>query len=203
MAKFCPNCGNEVDPDAKFCNYCGAELSKYQPKAPESSYSPAISQVSSQTQSQAYQQVQVTAPQGMQYVKYADFGERFVAFLVDIIIIGLIGGGISVMAGYGFPFLGPSFFINWLIGFVYFFGLEAGNHGQTLGKVLMKIRTVDENTLKPTDAGKYALNNLLKPSVFFILDLIIGLILNSNDPQGRNRYRLLQKASGTVVIKER
>lgn len=201
MAKFCPNCGNEIDPDASFCNYCGSQLTKGELK--DTPPAQPVSQPSSPSQYNPYHQAQSgQQPQYQQQaqtgmgVRYADFGERFVAFLIDAIIIGIIGWGISAAIG---GYFWSNFLLDWGIGFVYLWGLETVNQGQTLGKALLKVRTVDEITLQPADAGKYAINNLLKPSFLILLDLVLGLVSNSNDQ--KNRYRYMQKASGTVVIK--
>ncbi|UCC19470.1 MAG: RDD family protein, partial [Promethearchaeota archaeon] len=94
----------------------------------------------------------------------------------------------------GFPF-------DWAIGFMYHWILEAYNSGQTLGKMALNIRTVDEVTLKTTNSGSYALNNIFKSSPFLILDLIIGVLKNSGDP--KNQYRIMQSVSETVVISHR
>ena len=91
-----------------------------------------------------------------------------------------------------------SFPFNWLIGFLYSWLLETYNNGQTIGKIALNIRTVDEKTLTSAAPGNYAINNLLKPSGLIILDFIIGVMKNSGDP--KNRFRIMQNVSETVVI---
>lgn len=94
-----------------------------------------------------------------------------------------------------FLFLGVYFFF----GFSYFWLFESYNNGQTIGKWIFKIQTVDGNTLKPTSRKRYAINNLVRGTPLFLLDLIIGLLKNSEDPD--RRIRLSQEFSKTIVIK--
>ncbi|MFX1599887.1 MAG: RDD family protein [Promethearchaeota archaeon] len=196
--KFCPNCGNELEPNATFCHSCGAEL-KTKKQVPEtgtipiSTEAPAKPKVSPET------------------VEYAGFIARLIALIIDSIIIGIIGSTLSfIIFAPWIPFniFDPfggwwsiSFPFDWLLGFLYHWGLEAHNSGQTVGKMALKIRTVDEKTLGLATSGNYAVNNLFKSSPFLILDLIIGVIKNSGDP--KQRLRIMQNASETVVIVSR
>jgi uncharacterized RDD family membrane protein YckC len=88
--------------------------------------------------------------------------------------------------------------LEYVIGFLYHWGLEVYNNGQTLGKMALNIRTVDENTLDQATPSNYAVNNLLKPSGLLIIDFLIGIFKNSGDP--KNRIRIMQNVSETVVI---
>ena len=71
---FCPKCGKETDASGKFCQWCGADIESVQSKPvaiPEEDEGPEV---------------------GI----YAGLGRRFIAFIVDIILI-LVGGIIIVM----------------------------------------------------------------------------------------------------------
>ncbi|TXT55504.1 MAG: RDD family protein [Promethearchaeota archaeon] len=198
--KYCPECGSEVDPDSKYCGTCGATLKDRMETAEPS---PPV-KIQRQPDREEVQPAVKVRPAG---ANYANFWERLVAWIIDIIIIGIITWIITAALGISagiFNFLTPMSFIRnliqYIIGFVYFWGLESMNQGQTLGKMALRLRTVDETTLTPTTPAKYALNNLAKPHGFIILDLIIGVLINSGDP--KNRYRLLQNLSETCVLKE-
>jgi len=187
--KFCPSCGEKLEEDSKFCNSCGSDLKSHL-ETPGSIPAQSISAKKTGT------------PGG---VVYADFWPRFVAIIIDGIIISLIGSSISwiidpfnILDPWGIAFNWLNNLISYVIGFIYFWSLESYNNGQTLGKMAMKLRTVDANTFQVADPGKNAINNLAKPSGFLILDLIIGLISNSGDPQ--KRIRILQSISETAVI---
>lgn len=90
---------------------------------------------------------------------------------------------------------------NFSLSFTYFWFSEAYNKGQTLGKMLLNIMTVDADTLKPTNLGSYAINNFTRGSFFFLLDILFGLIANRNKPE--KRIRITQNAANTVVIRKK
>ncbi|MFX0003184.1 MAG: RDD family protein [Candidatus Hodarchaeota archaeon] len=179
-SNFCPKCGNELEPNATFCTFCGADLKQTSPK-------PKINQGS---------------------VEFAGFGSRLVALIIDSIIIGIIGSSLSFIVFISWiPFnifdpLGGwwyiSFPFDWMLGFLYYWGMETYNKGQTVGKIAMKIRTVDENSLDLSTTKNYAINNIFKSSPFLIIDFLIGIIKNSGDP--KKRIRVMQNISETVVI---
>ena len=194
--KFCPKCGNELEPNSTFCAACGTDLRTRKDK----------SNVNLSTITETTPKPQITP----ETVQYADFWIRLLALIIDSIIIGIIGSLISlVLFIWWIPF-NPLFFwerewwtisfpFDWLIGFLYHWLLEANNDGQTVGKKALKIRTVDEKTLGLASSSNYALNNIFKSSPFLILDLIIGIIKYSGDP--KYRFRIMQHVSETVVIK--
>lgn len=188
--KFCPKCGNELEPDASFCDACGASLKER-------------SEVSQQPVSEINKVTEVK-PGG---VIYAPFLKRLIAIFLDLIIIGLIGSTFSwlfINPWYGLNFFDPfrawwfTMPFDWIVGFLYFWGLETRNDGQTVGKMAMGIRTVDEQTLGQATPSNYAINNILKPSGLIIIDFLIGIFKNSGDP--KLRLRIMQNISETVVI---
>ncbi len=182
--KFCPKCGNKLDSDASFCDACGADLRERPEK----------------TDAVPEQQVQPTVEKSLGDGVYADFIPRLVAIIIDGIIISIIGWLILLPFDYNpLRMFWQSYFVNYAIGFLYYFLLENFNSGQTLGKAALKLRTVDEKTFKPTTPDKYVLNNLLKAGSFLLLiDFIIGILMNSGKPE--RRLRLMQNVSETVVI---
>lgn len=191
--KFCPKCGNKLEPDSQFCDTCGADLRTRK----------EVSEVTPTVKTEPPKTVEKVTPSG---VVYGDFIPRLVAIIIDGIIISIISWVISFLIFLPFFFYHPfrirewwyTFSFDWLIGFLYFWLMESYNDGQTLGKAALNLRTVDENTLEPTDLAKYAVNNLLKGSWLLLLDFLIGIIINSGEPN--KRLRFMQNASGTVVI---
>ena len=55
--------------------------------------------------------------------------------------------------------------------------------------------------IKNAEAGSYFVNNLSRGSGWIIIDLLVGVLVNSTSDE-RKRYRILQNWSKTVVIKE-
>jgi uncharacterized RDD family membrane protein YckC len=195
--KYCPKCGGELDVDAKFCNFCGADLRdripKEQVQAPTVLKVPPKQQVSTPTP----QATPISEKQSSTGVEYANLGSRFVALIIDAIIIVIITGVLS----YRLP-LYLSNIIGYGIALFYFWILEAYNNGRTLGKMALSLRTVNAQTLDTAKPGEYLINNLLKSHfVLFLVDFFIGILVNSGDPQKKRRF--MQNASNTVVIKVR
>lgn len=195
--KFCPKCGSELEPDSIYCVSCGANLGTKK-KVEET--------ITYETVPEKKAQQAKIVPET---VDYGDFLPRFIALIIDGIIIGIIGSILSLIIFVSWipfnifdPFGGwwtVSFPFDWLIGFLYLWLLETYNDGQTVGKMAMNLRTVDEHTLGPANSSNYAINNILKPSGLLILDFIIGVLKNSGDP--KKRLRIMQNASETVVIR--
>jgi uncharacterized RDD family membrane protein YckC len=70
----------------------------------------------------------------------ASFGTRFLAALIDGILVGVVGTVISLVLG---RVLGTA--VQILLGLAYYAYLEGSPSGQTLGKRAMNIRVIDFN----------------------------------------------------------
>ena len=79
--KFCPKCGNKLEPDASFCNTCGADV-----KVRETTVQIPTAQTIKSSQTP------LTQPET---VIYANFLKRLIALFFDSIIIGAIGSVFS------------------------------------------------------------------------------------------------------------
>ncbi len=143
-------------------------------------------------QQQPYQQ-QVPA------MAYVGVGPRFLALLIDAIIVGVVVGiltGIGV-AGRNAGIISITGGIGGLIGILYFFVLEA-TMGATLGKRLMGLRIVKEDG-SPISWGESIIRNLLRivDGLFFYL---VGAIIIWNT---QRRQRLGDILAHTVVVRAR
>lgn len=191
---YCNKCGNEVDSDAKFCNYCGADTGLN--KTIETNEPQKITVSSPPPSSQSKQSKKVTPKEtDSSKVIYADFGQRLVAWIIDFVLVAVISIILFSIGEWFFAII-----IGYVLALLYFWLLEAFNNGQTIGKMAMKLRTVNEKTLEVAEPLDYLVNNILKSNLgLLIIDVIVGLISNSDDP--KNRIRIMQGASNTVVIK--
>jgi uncharacterized RDD family membrane protein YckC len=118
-----------------------------------------------------------------------------------MIVVILISSPLSLFLNFGSILLLTNFY-NFLIGFCYFWLLEAFNNGQTLGKFMLKIRAVNNENLKIANPTMYALNNLTKASGFLILDLIFGILFYySEQDSNKNILRFTQHLAHIAVIK--
>ena len=183
---YCKKCGNEIPEGAKFCPKCGTPTST---EAPVMSTTPTTTYYTSE------------AP-------LASWGERFVAWLIDAIIVTVVMGIITAIIGIigffsGFSFTSIFNFINWLpaisvngiVIFFYWMFMEASN-GQSIGKMVMRIKVTRVDG-SPINMGQAAIESIGK--AFFpilVLDCLIGWLVYP-----KNRQRLFNYLSQTVVVK--
>jgi uncharacterized RDD family membrane protein YckC len=112
---FCPKCGKQNDDMARFCQGCGASL-QVQPPPPPSAQA-------------------VPAPAGD--VMYAGFWERFVAIVIDFIILSIATGIIAAATfGTGAP-------LGILVSWLYEAFMLSSEWQATVGKRAMSIAVTD------------------------------------------------------------
>jgi uncharacterized RDD family membrane protein YckC len=190
----CSQCGTATSPGAKYCEYCGA------PVAAQGLHPPA--QGPSAYQAPAYYTGAQTPYQGVSV--------RFVAILIDYVIVGIIAGLLAL------PFFGAAVAattvsenvstIAWgsvvlasLIGlaiwFLYFTLLE-GHYGQTIGKMALNIKVVKEADGMPIDYGEAAVRTVLR-IIDGLFDYLIGAIFIWTSDQ---KQRLGDRVAHTVVV---
>ena len=179
---YCKNCGNELLLDAKFCPRCGAPVTSSEQSTPTS-----------------------VAPPLASGLKLAFWGERFVAWLIDVVILGLIVGLLGLFSWFAsgsltwwsnwpnwlpffnFNFGGAIYFLYWL--------LMDGAYGQSLGKMIMHLRVTRLDGSR-IGFGNAALESLGK-AFFLPLDVLLGWIFFP-----RRRQRIFNYLSETVVIRD-
>jgi uncharacterized RDD family membrane protein YckC len=134
------------------------------------------------------------APVNLTEIFLATWGERFVAYFIDLMLIGVIAGILRPV--YFWPFHFPLVFlgINNVLQFLYWSYLE-GTQGQSLGKKAIGIKVVDLNG-KNIDLGT-SMYQAVGKAFLGPLDAIIGWILYPEKQQ-----RLFNNLSQTIVIKE-
>ena len=136
-------------------------------------------------------------------IEFAEIGFRILAWIIDIPVIYIIAWLLMFLFFWRTDIL---FYLvlhtlAYLIGLFYFCVLESIN-GQTLGKLIVGLKTVDEDTFEVSTITENLKNCILKCHwLFCLIDFIIGVIQNSGDP--KKRMRIMQNASHTVVIRTR
>ncbi len=199
--RFCPKCGGKLSPDGLFCTVCGADL-RERMKDSEAPIPKEKAPVKKNTLSEKLNvknepSTTMVIPKetttSLSKITYAVLYQRMLAWFIDITILILCA--LAITRQISFLFLIVLFFI----GILYFWILESFNKGQSIGKIFLKLRTVDEKTLKPAKKSKYIINNLTKATVILPFDIIIGILKNRHEPG--NRVRFTQNLSNTVVIK--
>jgi uncharacterized RDD family membrane protein YckC len=180
---YCHKCGNELPEGAKYCPVCGTAVTlETMPAAPAVPAAPEFS--------------------GLQL---AFWWERFVAWIIDAVIVGVVVGilglftwlaGQSLTWWSGLPIWVP--FFNFSLGGVAYFlywMLMDGAYGQSFGKMIMRIKITRLDGSK-IGMGNAALESLGK-AFLLPIDLILGWILYP-----RRRQRIFNYISETIVIKE-
>ena len=152
---------------------------------------------------------------------YQSVGIRFVATIVDLIIAGIIAAfvvfpletpsqisvmNVSVTNATALPMVsvssnplaGLASVISVLIFFVYYFVLE-GAYGQTVGKMVVKIKVLREDGSKIGYADA-AVRNILRPIdlIPYVIPYLLGAILIWSSDK---RQRLGDRVAHTIVVK--
>ncbi len=134
----------------------------------------------------------------------ASWGERFIAWLVDMIVLGFVLAWFRLPGFHLMPMMWRGVVPHWIpfvdfgfnnvVYFLYWTFLE-GTYGQSLGKMVMKIEVTDLEGVK-LEMGKAALQSVGK-AFLLPLDCILGWILYAPRQQ-----RLFNYLSETVVLKK-
>jgi len=198
---FCPKCGKETDASGKFCQWCGTDIESIPAKpvaTPEEDEGPEIG-------------------------VYAGLGRRFIAFIVDMILV-LLSGGIVIaffsltnglkyayfmtVSGVSYhditeagtldaalaPVVAAFGMLIVVVPWLYFAGFESSRSQATPGKVLMGLRVTDMDGNKPAVA-----RTTLRFFGKFISTLIIfiGFLMIGFT---KKHQGLHDKIAGTVVL---
>ena len=131
-------------------------------------------------------------PYGQAQLQYVGVGLRFLAVLIDSIILAVVAGILSFLFR-GAP--GLSGFLTAIIAIGYFIVMEA-TQGATLGKMALGLRVVKTNGA-PITWTDSIIRNLLRiiDSLFFYL---VGAILIWTSPL---KQRLGDRVANTVVVR--
>ena len=120
---------------------------------------------------------------------------RFVAILIDSIILGVVSGIAAIIIGALTALRGLVFLFFLVFTFLYFTWME-GTYGQTVGKVAVKIKVVKEDG-SPIDYGDAAVRTILRIIDGIFLYFIGAILIWSSD----KRQRLGDMVAHTIVVK--
>jgi uncharacterized RDD family membrane protein YckC len=130
---------------------------------------------------------------------YQGIGIRFASLLIDSIILGIIIGIVGGVIGIGIAAKGM---IPWWLGLIYFiiyigyFTYLEGSQGQSVGKMITKIKVVREDG-KPIDMNQAFIRNILRIIDGLIVYLIGAILIWRSD----KKQRLGDSIAKTVVVK--
>lgn len=122
------------------------------------------------------------------------------AAVVDsLLVFFVLGYGLSLVLGGatsdGFNLSGPSFWVWLLLEMAYYTVLE-GSRGQTIGKMLLKIKVTKEDG-SPCDYKAAFIRHLLGVIDMLPFAYILGVILISTSPK---KQRLGDRVAHTIVV---
>jgi uncharacterized RDD family membrane protein YckC len=141
----------------------------------------------------------------------ANWGDRFLAWIVDFILVSIalavLFAAITIpiwffhyddemTAARAYQNVQP---LHYIISSLAFFGywtyFESTTSGQSIGKRLLKIKTIDISGDNRIDIKRAAIESFGK-SFLLPIDVILGLIFTNN-----KRQRIFNRISNTIVIK--
>jgi uncharacterized RDD family membrane protein YckC len=131
-------------------------------------------------------------------LQYVGVGMRFLALLIDSILVGIIGGILGVIFRSSLSTTGSvtvTSAIGSILVILYYVGLEA-TQGATLGKMILGLRIVKTDG-SPIGWSESIVRNLLR-IVDALFVYLVGAILIWTSPQ---RQRLGDRVAHTVVIR--
>lgn len=120
----------------------------------------------------------------------AGFGERFVAWLIDAILVGVVNGLLYALLGT------PGQAISTVVDFAYFGFFEGGPAGQTVGKRVMNIRVIRaDGSLAELGWGTALVRNLCR--ILSAIPCLLGFFWMLWD---KDKMTWHDKLSQTVVV---
>jgi uncharacterized RDD family membrane protein YckC len=145
-----------------------------------------------------------TAVQGVEQPKLAYWSERFVAWLIDVVIIGAIVGFFRLFVWVAWPgYVWAPGVPNWIpfmdfgtsnvVYFLYWM-LSEGMYGQSIGKMIMRIKITRLDGRVP-NMGQAAIESVGK-AFLLPIDVIVGWFLYPSQ-----RQRLFNYLSNTIVVR--
>lgn len=208
---FCPKCGAENDAQASFCRQCGNNLEAAKVQQPAPAVTPGLCQkcgtqndaqarfcrqcgnslgTASGTQAAPVSAAQTAAVYPAQAyavmsdaVRYAGFWKRFIAYLIDVIILI-----IPLLLASIIPFAG--IIVMWL----YFAVLESSESQATFGKRAMGIIVTDTDGRR-ISFGKATIRHFSK--IISAIILLIGYLMIGFTKRKQGLHDMI---AGTLVI---
>ena len=120
----------------------------------------------------------------------ASFGQRFVGWLIDLVLLGVVG--VVIRALIGVP---AGTLVSTVVNFAYFGYFEGGPSGQTVGKRAIGIRVIRYDTGGPLGWGTALIRNVCR--IVSALPCLLGYFWMLWDKEKMTWH---DKLSNTVVV---
>jgi uncharacterized RDD family membrane protein YckC len=155
---FCPKCGTQLADDAAFCTNCGQAIQRIPSAAlsPAATPPPPPQPIEQQPAPPVWQTPQVSRPP----VAYAGFWLRLVAYIIDAMILGIVGVGAffplfranihaftaenpwEVYTSVSRPLLAIRL-LALMLSWIYYASMESSTWQATLGKKILGLKVTD------------------------------------------------------------
>ena len=168
---FCTKCGKELPAGATFCPSCGA------PVGASAAPSASVSGFDTLTKDQKAQEYWVW---------------RFVAIVIDYIIVGIVWGVITLLVALPAILVGGGALIAsvfgglafvWGVIFVLYFAVAESVWGASLGKWIFNLRVVSKTGGNPSFGEAFVRNISKIYWLLLLLDVIVGLAITKGYKQ--------------------
>lgn len=133
-----------------------------------------------------------------QQMEYAGFTKRFIANLIDFILVALAGWAIGLI--FGVNIFKESWGVKWfnnILTMIYFIVMEAGRNNATLGKQIVGLKVVTTNGA-PITLQDALVRNLCK--IISAAILMIGFIMVAFSVKKQGLHDMI---AGTLVIEDK
>lgn len=204
---FCTNCGQMNEANAVFCSRCGA-------RQPVAGQGASVSSATSSTAGAVPVQQAYASPVAS---GYAGFWLRFVAFIIDTVVIWVVTWPLRILLFGFFPFrphvpfdrpdfhmMMPFFFgmalftavIRLFAGWLYWAGMESSTYQATLGKMALGLKVTDlaGNRISFARASGRYFGKILSSMI-----LLIGYIMAGFTERKQALHDML---AGTLVLRK-
>jgi uncharacterized RDD family membrane protein YckC len=134
-----------------------------------------------------------------EHMAYQGVGIRFVSLVIDSIIIGIMIGALGTILGVEMMESGTAPWYWGVFSFIIYIGYYTyleGSRGQTIGKMITRIKVVREDG-RPIDMNQALTRNILRIIDGFIGYLIGAILIWRSD----KKQRLGDRWAKTVVVK--
>ncbi len=204
----CQQCGTPASPGAKYCESCGAVLSEAQPESPPAAYREL--QLEGRLED-ASTYAPLSADQAPSYsahaatMQYQGVGIRFVAILIDTIVIAIVTGIVTALLNPSVSVIIAPNLLAFVVGaasaFItfFYFVLMEGAYGQTIGKMIVQIQVVQVTGTKISygDAVVRTILRIIDAIPYFIPYLLGAILIWTSD----EKQRLGDRVARTVVVR--
>ncbi|WP_052342602.1 RDD family protein [Bacillus sp. EB01] len=197
IREVCPDCETEREEGESYCQTCGYHFKAHSVVRPYPNHMEGREGFTYTSEpNYGNQGYTLFAPE---HVRFANFGERVVASLIDYVVTYIVGYLIGYLVGFLFVSVQSQNFytlLGLIIGLAYKAGMESSAKQATLGKLAMGLKVINKSGERISFAratGRYFANYLNVFPTFFVGFL---MVLWTKEKRALHDF-----VAGTLVVK--